>query len=194
MFFLWLGIGYLSGALPWSVWLGRWFYSVDPRHEGDGNPGALNAFRAGGRRLGIATLVLDFLKAFIPVAVARWVVGFPVDQLFWIALMPSLGHAFSVFLGLRGGRALVTWFGVWAALTLYEIPLVMGAAAIGGTLVFKRGEFRALAIPLVLITYLLARGAAHWMVFLSIAQLLILGAKVGAFHWSLHRRGLEAKP
>jgi glycerol-3-phosphate acyltransferase PlsY len=194
MFFLWLGIGYLSGALPWSVWLGKWFYNVDPRQEGDGNPGALNAFRAGGRRLGTATLVLDFLKAFIPVAIVRWGVGFPADQLFWIALMPSLGHAFSIFLRFRGGRALVTWFGVWSALTLYEIPLVMGAAAIGGTLMFKRGESRALAIPLVLIPYLLARGAAPWMVLLGIAQLLILGAKIGAFHWLRDRTGLAARP
>jgi glycerol-3-phosphate acyltransferase PlsY len=101
--------------------------------------------------------------------------------------MPSLGHAFSVFLRFRGGRALVTWFGVWSALTLYEIPLVMGAAAIGGTLLFKRGEARALAIPLALIPYLWLRGAAGWMILLSIAQLLILGSKIAVFYVSRSR-------
>lgn len=155
---LWLVISYVSGALPWAVWLGKWFYGVDPRQQGDGNPGALNAFRAGGRRLGTATLILDFLKAFLPVVVVYRGFAFAPHELFWIALMPSLGHAFSVFLRFRGGRGLVTWFGVWTALTLYEAPLVMGAAAIAGTRLFKSGEARALAIPAVLLPYLLLRG------------------------------------
>jgi acyl phosphate:glycerol-3-phosphate acyltransferase len=110
MFFAWLMISYLSGALPWAVWLGKCLYGVDPRQEGDGNPGAINAFRAGGRRLGITVLILDFLKAFTPVFIARWGLGFATDQLFWIAFMPSLGHAFSIFLRFRGKRTLVPWF------------------------------------------------------------------------------------
>lgn len=194
MFVLWLVISYLSGALPWSVWLGRWFYKADPRQERDGNPGAANAFRAAGWRLGVATLILDFLKAFGPVFVARWGLGFSDDQLFWIALLPSLGHAFSVFLGFRGGRALVTWFGVWSALTLYEIPLVMGAVAIGGTFIFKKGEPRALAIPIVLILYLLGRNAPLWMVLLGLAQLVILAIKIGVFYLSPGRQERSAQP
>ncbi|MCC7209357.1 MAG: glycerol-3-phosphate acyltransferase [Anaerolineae bacterium] len=191
---VWLVISYLSGALPWAVWLGRRFYGVDPRQQGDGNPGALNAYRAGGRRLGTATLILDFLKAFVPVFVARWGFDFAPHELLWIALMPSLGHAFSVFLRFRGGRGLVTWFGVWTALTLYEAPLVMGAAAIAGTRLLKSGEARALAIPAVLIPYLLLRGSPSWMVWLVVAQTLILGLKISALYLSPQRRGVASRP
>jgi acyl phosphate:glycerol-3-phosphate acyltransferase len=114
MYILWLLLCYLSGALPWSVWLGQLFFRVDPRTQRDRNPGAANAFRAAGWRLGVAVLVLDFLKAFLPVAAARWVVGFPAYLLLWLAVVPTIGHAFSVFLRFRGGRGIVVMFGVWA--------------------------------------------------------------------------------
>lgn len=175
-------LAYLSGALPWSVWLGRLFYRVDPRRESDGNPGAMNAFRAGGWKLGAAVLILDFLKGFVPVFLAKWGFQLPESQLFWVTLMPTLGHAFSVFLGFRGGRALDTLFGVWSGLTLYEAPLVMGAAAITAILTLKNDALRSLAIPIVLIAYLLLTGKPLWMLLLALAQLAVLVSKLGAFY------------
>lgn len=185
MFVLWLALSYLSGALPWAVWLGGLFFDVDPRQQPDGNPGAANAFRAAGWPLGLGVLLLDFFKAFLPVLVAYYGLRFPEPQMFWVALMPTLGHAFSVFLRFRGGRALVTLFGVWSGLTLYRAPLVMGAAAVASLFLFKRDARRTLAIPLVLLLYLLVRGAAGWMVALAVAQLLILLVKLGAFGFVL---------
>ncbi len=181
MFILWLLLSYLSGSLPWSVWLGRLFFRCDPREQQDRNPGAANAFRASGWRLGAPVLALDFFKAFLPVAAARWLIRFPDQQLFWIALAPTVGHAFSLFLRFRGGRGVVAMFGVWTALTLYRAPVVMGLAAIGAVLLVKNDEYRSFAIPLALIAYLLLTGAPGWMVVLAIAQLLVLSAKIGVF-------------
>ena len=175
-------LAYLSGALPWSVWLGRLLFRVDPRRQSDGNPGAANAFRAGGWRLGIAVLILDFLKGFTPVFIAFWGLQLPDSQLFWVALMPTVGHAFSVFLGLRGGRALDTLFGVWTGLTLYEMPLVMGGAAIVSMRLFKDDIQRALTIPIVLIIALLIGDKPVWMVALAFAQLVVLTSKIIAFY------------
>ena len=172
-------LAYLMGALPWSVWLGRRFYGVDPRSLGDGNPGAANAFRAGGWRLGIGVLLLDFLKAFLPVGVASWILRLPDSQHFWIALAPTLGHAFSIFLGFRGGRALVTVFGVWCGLTLYEAPLVMGGTALILTRLLKRDEISTLLIPVVLLIYLLLRGYPAWLLLLAGAQAIIFALKIG---------------
>lgn len=179
-FFGLLILAYAMGALPWSVWLGKRFYDVDPRTLADGNPGAANAFRAGGWRLGVAVLLLDFFKALLPVAIARWGLRLPGDQLFWIALAPTVGHAFSVFLRLRGGRALVTVFGVWCGLTLYEVPLVMGGAALIATRVIKRDSLSTLLIPVVALIYLLLRGAAVWLLLLAVAQFGIFALKIGA--------------
>lgn len=181
-------VAYLSGALPWSVWLGKWFFKADPRALGDGNPGAANAFRAGGWPLGVSVLVLDFLKAFLPVFAARWMLQLPAHQLGWIALMPTLGHAFSIFLRFRGGRALVTLFGVWSGLTLYEVPLVMGGAALVSLRLFRNDLLRALLLPLVVIIYLPLRGEPGWMLALAAAQLGILVSKIAA-----HQTGLQSE-
>lgn len=181
-FLFWLVFAYLCGAIPWSVWLGKWFYGLDPRHYGDGNPGAANAFKAGGKALGAAVLILDFLKAFIPVSLAKWGAELPAAQLFWVALAPTLGHSFSVFLGLRGGRSLVTLFGVWCSLTLHELPIVMGIIAILFILAVKKHEYASLAIVVGAFVYLLLRGAETWMLILAVAQLLILVVKIGPVH------------
>jgi acyl phosphate:glycerol-3-phosphate acyltransferase len=187
-FFLLLLLAYLSGALPWSVWLSKRFVSADPRDQPDRNPGALNAFRVGGWRLGGAVLLLDFAKAFFPVAVGRWFIGFPPSQLFWIALMPTLGHAFSLFLRFRGGRGIVTMFGVWTGLTLYLAPLVMGLTAICATILIKNDELRSLTILLVLIAYFLLAAFPVWMILLAVAQLAILTSKIGVFVVQRHTR------
>jgi glycerol-3-phosphate acyltransferase PlsY len=181
LFWVWLVLSYTSGALPWSVWLGKRFFGRDPRQQRDGNPGAANAFRSAGWRLGVPVLVLDFFKALLPVAAAHWLLRFPDQQLLAVSCMPSLGHAFSVFLGLRGGRGIVSMFGVWAALTLYQIPLVMGLTATLGVVLLKNDDVRTLAIPAVLILYLLLAHAPGWMVLLALIQLLIFGVKIATF-------------
>jgi glycerol-3-phosphate acyltransferase PlsY len=175
---------YLSGALPWSVWLSRLFLGADPRSQADGNPGAANAFRIGGWRLGVSVLLLDFFKAFIPVFVGRWGLQLSDSQMFWLGLMPTVGHAFSIFLRLRGGRAIVTLFGVWSGVTLYALPMVMGGTAIAVSLLIKNSQLRALAVPLSVIAYVLFTEAPLWMLALGTAQLAILISKLGAFYLS----------
>lgn len=192
MVIVWMMLAYVAGSLPWSVWLGRLLFHRDPREQRDGNPGAANAFRAAGWRLGVVVLLLDFLKACIPIALARWLVGFPPQQLFWIALMPTVGHAFSIFLRLRGGRGIVVMFGVWAGLTLYAIPVVLGLTAIGAVLLLKQDEYRTLAIPLVLLAYLALTGAPGWMAWLAGAQMLVFGIKIGDFVLQRHARSMRA--
>lgn len=181
MVIVWAAAAYLCGALPWSVWLGRMFYRVDPRQQRDHNPGAANAYRAAGWRLGAGVLILDFLKAAIPVAAARWLAGFTGWDLLWVALMPTVGHSFSIFLRFRGGRGITALFGVWAGLTLYAAPAIMGLAAIGGVLALKNDEVRTLAIPLALIGYLLLTHAPGWMLALALIETLILATKIGAY-------------
>jgi acyl phosphate:glycerol-3-phosphate acyltransferase len=181
MFIAWLLLCYISGALPWSVWLGRLFFSVDPRKQPYRNPGAANAFRAANWRLGVPVLMLDFFKAFLPIAAARWLIGFPAQQVVWIALMPMLGHAFSVFLRFHGGRGIIAMFGVWAGLTLYSIPLVMGLTATIAVFLFRHDEYRTLAIPLILIVFLLLTHSPGWMVLLAVAQFFLLMVKISAF-------------
>lgn len=122
----WFAVGFFSGSLPFSVWLGRAFARADVRQIGDGNPGAANAWRAGGWRMGVVVLLLDYFKGALPVGAAHFIAGVSGWPLTFVALAPILGHAFSPFLNLRGGKGLTVTFGVWSGLTLAQAPLVLG--------------------------------------------------------------------
>jgi glycerol-3-phosphate acyltransferase PlsY len=103
-----LGCGFLMGALPFSVWLACLMLRTDIRAFGDGNPGAANARRAGTWRVGIPTLLLDFLKGAVRVSLAHYVFEVSGWGLVAVALAPVLGHAFSPFLRL-GNTLILAW-------------------------------------------------------------------------------------
>jgi len=121
-----VGIGILFGSLPFSVWSVRWTAHADVRTFGDGNPGAINAWRAGGWRLGVPVLVLDVIKGGLPVALARFVFELGGWSLVPIALSPVLGHVASPWLRFRGGKGIAATFGVWSALTFWVVPTTLG--------------------------------------------------------------------
>lgn len=124
---LWTILAALCGSLPLAYWIGRSALGVDIRHYGDGNPGAMNVWRAGGRGWFVIALLLEFLKGAIPIWLARAWGGLEGWSLLPPVLAAPLGHAFSPFLGFRGGKAIAVTFGVWSGWTLWQVPLLLGA-------------------------------------------------------------------
>lgn len=124
--FAWSIIGFLLGSAPFAYWITFALAKTDVRLYGDGNPGAVNAWKAGGWRCGLPVLILDFTKSAVPVFAAAVQIGVNSWFLVPAALAPVLGHAFSPFLRFRGGKAVAATFGIWAGLTLWEIPTVLG--------------------------------------------------------------------
>lgn len=122
----WFLLAFLCGSLPFSVWIGRLALGADIRQYGDANPGATNVLRAGGKGAAAAALLLDFLKGAIPVGLAHFQGGLNGWPLAAAAVAPVLGHAFSPFLGLRGGKAVAVTGGVWCGLTGWEGPAIGG--------------------------------------------------------------------
>ena len=57
---------YLLGSIPFGFLLTKIFLKKDIRNIGSGNIGATNALRTGNKLIGYSTLVLDILKAIIP--------------------------------------------------------------------------------------------------------------------------------
>ncbi len=127
---------FFCGSLPFSVWLGRLFLGLDVRRFGDGNPGAANVFRAGGRLVGLFALILDVSKAAAPVGLAYFNLGLRGLPMALISLAPVLGHVFSPFLHFRGGKALATALGVWIGLTLWKASLPAVVFALLGIVLF----------------------------------------------------------
>lgn len=153
---LWLTLlGFFLGSLPFSVWLTRWIAHRDVRSVGDGNPGATNALRAGGRALGLLVMFLDVSKAAVPLGLAYQTFGLRGWELLPIAAAPTLGHGYSPFLGFRGGKALATMLGVWIGLTLWEMPAVLLVSIVLFYALLTVDGWAALITTLVGLGYLL---------------------------------------
>ena len=158
MTLLWILLAFLSGSLPFAVWLGR-LAGVDPRTVGDGNPGTFNVWKLAGWQVGVPVLVLDFFKGMVPAMLARQVWNWSGWALVAVIAAPVLGHAFSPFLRGRGGKGLATAFGVWTGLTLAEGPLILGAALTVGTLGLRLRDSWVVVLGLLaLLADLLVRG------------------------------------
>ncbi len=190
--YLFIFIGYLCGSLPFSVWLGKGFLGVDIRQAGeDRNPGSANVFKAAGKSkwwLGLTVLLLDGLKGLIPTAIARYQFGITDWQLVPVALAPIAGHAFSIFLNFKGGKALATTVGIWTALTVYIFEPIQGGflspAVLGGffglfSVLLTSSAWAVMFGMLGLLGYLLLTRAAGWLIAVWAGNLLILLVK----HW-----------
>jgi len=183
--FLWAAIGFLIGALPFSYWLGRLVLNTDIRRYGDGNPGAINAWRAGGWRLGVPASLLDYLKGAIPVGLANSMTTVSGWGLVGVAVAPVLGHSFSPFLGFRGGKAMAATFGIWTGLTLWEGPTILGTL-IAIFFCLQRSD-----------TWAVILGMLAFFVYLALQldniTLMICGANMLIITWK-HRHGLRQIP
>ena len=119
MDFLVVGIAsYLMGSVPFGLILTKIFLKKDIREIGSGNIGATNALRAGNKLVGYSTLILDIVKAIIPVIYVK--MNYP--ELIYIAsLCAFLGHVFPIWLKFNGGKGVATYVGI-----LFSINILLG--------------------------------------------------------------------
>jgi glycerol-3-phosphate acyltransferase PlsY len=114
---------YLLGSIPFGYILVRLFQGIDVRSIGSGNTGATNVARTGGKKVAIATLVLDIFKGWLTVFLVLHLPFIPSSgpvQLHalgtFAALLAVIGHMFPLWLGFKGGKGVATGFGVFLGL------------------------------------------------------------------------------
>ena len=119
MEYLIVGItSYLMGSIPFGFILTKIFLKKDIREIGSGNIGATNALRTGNKLVGYGTLILDIVKAIIPVIYVK--MNYP--ELIYIAsLCAFLGHVFPIWLKFKGGKGIATYVGI-----LFSINILLG--------------------------------------------------------------------
>jgi glycerol-3-phosphate acyltransferase PlsY len=156
-----LGLGYLLGSVPSAELIararGKTIFEL-----GSGNMGAMNTARNLGWGAGIAVLVFDLAKG----ALASWLgivmVAISQPEALWAVTIPLaagfgavVGHAASLYVGFRGGKALTTALGMslplfplgglYGMLLLVSLILLLRKVGIGSSLA-------ALCFPAVVYT------------------------------------------
>ncbi len=102
---------FLLGSIPFGYIIGK-LKGVDIRKHGSGNVGATNVARVLGKKYGVIVYILDFLKGYIPTAIAVKLYGVDSFLTASVGLFAVLGHMFSPFLHFRGGKGVATASGV----------------------------------------------------------------------------------
>jgi len=122
---------YLIGGIPFGLLLAKKFAGVDVKSAGSGSIGATNVLRvvkerdpALAKKLGIATLALDAIKGVVVLAVAYFM-GLDESVLWAIAVLAVLGHCFSPYLGLEGGKGIATGMGVMMFMLPIETTIAL---------------------------------------------------------------------
>jgi glycerol-3-phosphate acyltransferase PlsY len=116
---------YLIGGIPFGLIIVRLMTGADVREAGSGNIGATNVLRTTGPLAGVLTLVLDAAKAWLAVWLADWLSGGSVLWMSAAALAALAGHAWSIWIGFKGGKAVASFVGAYFYLTPLPVLAVV---------------------------------------------------------------------
>jgi glycerol-3-phosphate acyltransferase PlsY len=158
-------LGYLLGAIPFGLIIGRATRGIDLREYGSHRTGATNALRTLGARLAALVLVLDVAKGVAAVVLAR--ILFADDpQVEWAAAVAGfaaiVGHNWSIFIRFTGGRGVATSSGALGAMSIWTVvilvPIVL--AVMWRSRYVSLGSVTGALLAPVITTILWAFGAA----------------------------------
>ena len=160
-YFIFPLLGYLSGSLPFSIWVTRFVKNVDVRDAGSGHATTTNTIRQAGLSWGALVLILDIAKGFLPTFLA---LGYTDDS--WVvtltAALAVAGHCWPLFAQFRGGMGLATFGGALLAVNWFSFIIGLG-----------------LLLSLTLITRHSARASVFTGIFMA------------PLFWLLNLRGIE---
>jgi glycerol-3-phosphate acyltransferase PlsY len=117
-------IGYLLGAIPFGLIVGRLLRGIDLRDYGSHRTGATNALRTLGLRAAALVFLLDVGKGVAAVLLARSL--FAGDaSVDWAAAVAGfaaiVGHNWSIFIRFTGGRGVATSAGALGAMSPFTL-------------------------------------------------------------------------
>lgn len=169
--------GYLIGAIPVGLMIGRLVGGVDLREHGSGRTGATNTLRTIGLPWAAGVFVLDLAKGALPVLLVGWLyTAGPAGSPPWVAAAAGVaaiaGHVRSVFIRFTGGRGVATFAGAMLA----TAPLVVAVVIPLAFLVIWRTRFVSLGS---LSGALLAPLATAVVVAVGGAELAAVGLAAG---------------
>ena len=151
-----ISLSYLIGSIPFGFLLTKLFLKKDIRKIGSGNIGATNVLRTGNKVTGYATLILDILKAVIPVIFVKIYYN---EYLYISSLCVFLGHVFPIWLKFKGGKGVATYVGILCCINLH-LGFIFGITWLIVFFIFKYSSLSSLAgsISVPIINFFLLNG------------------------------------
>jgi glycerol-3-phosphate acyltransferase PlsY len=122
--FLFLVLTYFVSAIPFGLVLGKVFAQKDVREFGSKNIGATNVARVLGKKLGLATLLLDGLKGAIMLIIARFAFYDSSHLHLFLVLVAAVAvaaHIYPIYLQFKGGKGVAT-----AIATIFALDPAVG--------------------------------------------------------------------
>ena len=173
-------IGYLLGALPFGLILGRLFKGVDVREYGSGKTGMTNVMRTAGIPAAALSLALDMGKSIAVVALARFALFPDVPGAHAAgAIAVLIGHNWSVFIGFKGGRGTAPGWGGLIMLSPWSglVATLVGLPVVGLSRYVSLGSILGTLSGVITLAVLIALGRApvEYIAYSVIGAALVIG-------------------
>lgn len=169
-------LSYLIGAIPFGLLIVRMVSGRDIREMGSGNIGATNVRRCAGTLWGIATLLCDLFKGFLPTwAAIRFIPDAPAWLVPVVALAAIVGHMFPVYLKFKpSGKGVATALGAFlvAAPAACGLSIITFIVVVAAKRIVSIGSMAAMAL-LPLFIWLISRNPYLTASGIAVALLII---------------------
>ena len=151
-------VSYLVGGIPFGLLLAKYFTGKDIRESGSGSIGATNVLRVLketnpklAKKLAILSVTLDALKGIVVLLVAKFL-GLSLETLWAIAIFAVVGHCYSPYLKLEGGKGVATGAGVLLVMLPLETLIAFIAWFVAGKILKISSLSSLLALSALLIS------------------------------------------
>jgi len=121
-------LAYLLGSIPFGYLFTKKLTGKNIFDLGSGNIGSTNVGRIAGKKIAALTQVCDMSKGLLPVFLVYFLTSekichFEKYFICLVAFATILGHDFSIFLKLRGGKGVNTTLGASLLLAPYSVAI-----------------------------------------------------------------------
>ncbi len=168
-------IGYLIGAFPSALLVGRIAAGFDLRVEGDGRISAAAVYRRFGIIPFLLVVCLDVGKGALAIFIASI-----LDSPFFIILLSGvaavIGHCWSVFLKFKGGQGATVIYGVLASVAFWQF-LIAGVITGLFLLVTRRPGWSTILLIVMLSIILVATRSPFMLSIYPVALITLMLVK-----------------
>ena len=150
---------FIVGSIPFGLIITKFAGYGDIRKIGSGNIGATNVLRTGNKILAFLTLILDILKSFLLLLISKYTFStiLTLDLLnnlyILVSLASVLGHMYSPFLRLKGGKGIATSAGILLFMS-YPVLILTASVWVLVAIASKKSSLGALTSSLSSLIFL----------------------------------------